>query len=163
MNVCFFFHLCFTIWMCVLFQCALDTHYWTLFNHITTWGSVFFYYVFMLILYVPGLNYYYQGVAFAVFATPTFWFTLVLTTVILILPVLAYRFYIQDITPSLSDQLRKTQRNKKSPDTVAKRRLLTQLSSSMRGGYAFSHETGFGRIITNGLNVFGLSRDKGRN
>jgi len=40
----------------------------------------------------------------------TFWFTTVITIIILMIPVLAWRFYFVDVCPTLSDRVRLKQR-----------------------------------------------------
>lgn len=40
----------------------------------------------------------------------TFWFTMVITVIILTIPVLAWRFYFVDVCPTLSDRVRLKQR-----------------------------------------------------
>jgi hypothetical protein len=40
----------------------------------------------------------------------TFWFTTVVTVIILMIPVLAWRFYFVDVCPTLSDRVRLKQR-----------------------------------------------------
>ena len=40
----------------------------------------------------------------------TFWFTCLLTTVVLLLPVVAWRFYRMDVHPTLTDKARIKQR-----------------------------------------------------
>jgi len=40
----------------------------------------------------------------------TFWFTTVITVIILMIPVLAWRFYFVDVCPTLSDRVRLKQR-----------------------------------------------------
>ena len=115
----------------------------------------------------------------------TFWFTLVLSIVILMIPVVAWRFYFVDVHPTLSDRVRLKQRlstiryvfffllttsipfssklnfhyyllfpfpsNRahKSQDfmrTPSARRS----RRSLRSGYAFAHQEGFGKLITSG-------------
>ena len=44
---------------------------------------------------------------------PTFWFTTLLTTVVLLLPVVAWRFYRSDVRPQLVDVVRVKQRRDK--------------------------------------------------
>ena len=44
---------------------------------------------------------------------PTFWFTILLTTVVLLLPVVAWRFYRSDVHPTLADKVRLLQRHAK--------------------------------------------------
>jgi hypothetical protein len=84
----------------------------------------------------------------------TFWFTLVLVIVILMIPVVAWRFYFVDVSPTLSDRVRLKQRLSairahKSQDfmrTPSARRS----RRSLRSGYAFAHQEGFGKLITSG-------------
>lgn len=110
----------------------------------------------------------------------TFWFTLVLSIVILMIPVVAWRFYFVDVHPTLSDRVRLKQRLSairlvflsyfsifiqlffsnvflrfdidrahKSQDflrTPSARRS----RRSLRSGYAFAHQEGFGKLITSG-------------
>ena len=44
---------------------------------------------------------------------PTFWFTCLLSTVVLLLPVIAWRFYRSDVHPTLADKVRLLQRHSK--------------------------------------------------
>ena len=44
---------------------------------------------------------------------PTFWFTCLLSTVVLLLPVVAWRFYRSDVHPTLADKVRLLQRHSK--------------------------------------------------
>ena len=43
----------------------------------------------------------------------TFWFTCIITTTVLLLPVVAWRFYRSDIHPTLTDKARVKQRKEK--------------------------------------------------
>ena len=139
-------------------QCALDTSYWTGFNHFVIWGSIIYYFCFHLAFYSDAIRYKYQGVAMKVFSLPKFWLCMVLTSMLLILPMVAFRFYKTNVTPTLSDKVRLKQRIKKSksrPQMPHLRRASTirRSTRSMRSGYAFSHQSGFGQLITSGLNM----------
>ena len=140
-----------------MFQCALDTSYWTGFNHLAIWGSIIFYYCFILAFYASVFGYAYQGVAFQVFASAKFWFTLILTNVILIVPVVAYRFYTTSIFGTLSDRVRMKQRLTKSKARrdfhIRRASTFRRSARSMRSGYAFAHQQGFGELITSGINM----------
>lgn len=141
-----------------MFQCALDTSYWTGFNHFVVWGSIIYYFCFILAFYSEGINYLYVGVAFEVFSSAQFWFSLLLTCTVLIVPVVAYRFYQTNITPSLADRVRLRQRIKKvksrSRDLHVRRQSTMRRSTrSLRSGYAFAHQEGFGNLITSGINM----------
>lgn len=83
-----------------------------------------------------------------------FWFTTVITVTICIVPVLAWRFYFVDVFPSLSDRVRLKQRmaqmrSRQSQD-VLRTPSARRTRRSIRSGYAFAHQEGFGRLITSG-------------
>ena len=156
-NVMIILHFTMSVYFSV-FQCALDMAYWTAFNHIVVWGSIIFYFCFILAFYASVFNYSYQGVAFKVFASGSFWLTLILTCVILIIPVVAYRFYQTNIKATLSDRVRMKQRLSKSKSRsrdmhIRRTSTFRRSQRSMRSGYAFAHQQGFGDLITSGLNM----------
>lgn len=117
------------------------------------WGSLAFYFVADYFYnYVVGGPY--VGSLTKAMAEAKFWFTSVLTVIISVMPVLAWRFYFVDVRPSLSDRVRFKQRMQqirsrqsqdilRTPSTRRPRR-------SIRSGYAFAHQEGFGRLITSG-------------
>lgn len=138
-----------------MFQCALDTSYWTGFNHFVIWGSILFYFGFTFVFYSELFDYTYLGTAVNVMGTANFWFTLFLTITILLLPVVAARFYQIDTQPTLTEKVRMKQRisksKSKSGDLILRRASTTRRSQrSMRSGYAFAHQEGFGELITTG-------------
>ncbi|KAJ8918051.1 hypothetical protein NQ315_011507 [Exocentrus adspersus] len=134
-------------------QIALDTMYWTVFNHIMIWGSLAFYFV--------ADNFYnyicngpYVGSLTQAMSEANFWFTAVLVVIISIMPVLAWRFYFVDVFPTLSDRVRLKQRmaqvrSRQSQDTL-RMPSSRRARRSIRSGYAFAHQEGFGRLITSG-------------
>lgn len=138
-------------------QAALDTSYWTVFNHIVIWGSIAFFLAITLASNSPRLRLDYHGVFRKVLSTPPFWFSLLLVLVILLVPVVAYRFYKLDVTPALVDRCRLLQRlsrrRTKQPVEIQLRRRSSARKSrrSIRSGYAFSHQEGFGNLITSGM------------
>ena len=73
----------------------------------------------------------------------TFWLTTILTVIILMVPVLAWRFYSFNCHPSLADKIRMKQRESKQSRT--KPEMLRTPSArrsrrSLRSSYAFAHE-----------------------
>jgi hypothetical protein len=107
-------------------------------------------------MYIPQFGYTYSGTVQTVMATANFWFTLLLTVVVILIPVVAERFYFIDTRPTLTDRLRVKQ---KVGDIKAKagvrivRRASTLRRSQRsvgRSGYAFAHQEGFGQLITSG-------------
>jgi len=94
--------------------------------------------------------------------TANFWFTLVVTLTILLVPVVAERFYLIDTRPTLSDKVRLKQRmsksKSKSGELIIRRASTFRRSQrSMRSGYAFAHQEGFGELITTG-NIMQMKR-----
>ncbi|GAB1604721.1 phospholipid-transporting ATPase ID-like isoform X1 [Argonauta hians] len=147
-----------TLVVAVNLRCAIDTSYWTIFNHIFTWGSSIVYFCFTSLLYSKLFGYSYQGVAATVFTTTQFIFCLILTCVILLVPILAYRFHTLDTHPTLSDQVRMKQRMTKTKSrsqnfNVGRQSTIRRSQRSVRSGYAFAHQEGFGQLITSGLNM----------
>lgn len=142
----------------LLFQCGLDTYYWTGFNHFVIWGSIIFYFIFTLIFYCAdcAFVYTYAGVATALMQTANFWFTLLLTVVIILIPVLSEQFYQVDTRPTLTDKVRLQQKigmiKKKAAVRIIRRGSTVRRSqrSVGRSGYAFAHQEGFGELITSG-------------
>ncbi|XP_026326260.1 probable phospholipid-transporting ATPase IM isoform X2 [Hyposmocoma kahamanoa] len=129
-------------------QIALDTTYWTVFNHITIWGSLVSYFVLDYFYnYVIGGPY--VGSLTVALTQATFWFTAVLTMIILMLPVVSWRLACSWMRPTLAERLRASLRRRaahpqpRTPSTKRARR-------SVRSGYAFAHQEGFGRLITSG-------------
>ncbi|XP_066274027.1 phospholipid-transporting ATPase ID-like [Branchiostoma lanceolatum] len=144
----------------VSLQIGLDTAYWTGINHFFIWGSIAWYFGASLIVYSDGLyklaQFPFVGVARNVFGQPTLWFTVLLTVLVCLLPVVAIRFLMRDLRPTVSDRIRLAQQlSKTSKRTTSQllRRKSSRLShrpSSRRSGYAFAHQEGFGRLITSG-------------
>ncbi|XP_069679898.1 phospholipid-transporting ATPase ID isoform X1 [Periplaneta americana] len=145
-------------------QIALDTSYWTVFNHIMIWGSLIWYFVLQFFYnYVIGGRY--VGSLTKAMTEATFWFTTVITVIILMLPVLAWRFYFVDVCPTLSDRVRLKQRlaqlrSRQSQD-VLRTPSARRTRRSIRSGYAFAHQEGFGRLITSGKIMRKLPRPNG--
>ncbi|CAD7087028.1 unnamed protein product [Hermetia illucens] len=134
-------------------QIALDTSYWTIFNHIMIWGSLLWYF-FLDYFYNYVIGGPYVGSLTQAMKEATFWFTTVITVIVLMVPVLASRFYFFDVKPSLSDKIRLKQRaaqirSRQSTD-VLRTPSARRARRSLRSGYAFAHQEGFGRLITSG-------------
>ncbi|XP_058977672.1 probable phospholipid-transporting ATPase IM isoform X2 [Musca domestica] len=134
-------------------QIALYTSYWTIANHITIWGSLIWYFVLDYFYnYVIGGPY--VGSLTMAMGDLTFWATMFITVVLIMTPVLAYKFYLIDVQPSLADMIRmkRRQASLKSRHTSSVTRAPSSRRSrrSLRSGYAFAHQEGFGRLITSG-------------
>ncbi|KAM8720515.1 hypothetical protein ACLKA7_006541 [Drosophila subpalustris] len=142
-------------------QIALYTSYWTIVNHVTIWGSLIWYFVLDYFYnYVIGGPY--VGSLTQAIKDLNFWVTMLITVVMLMAPVLAYKYYLLDVHPSLSDKIRQKSLKKmhsrissdvrRTPSSRRGRR-------SVRSGYAFAHQEGFGRLITSGKIMHKLPQD----
>jgi phospholipid-translocating ATPase len=75
-----------------------------MFNHVMIWGSLLCYFVLDYFYnYVIGGPY--VGALTQAIQEATFWFTTVLTVIVLMVPVLASRYYFVDVFPGLSDKV----------------------------------------------------------
>uniref|UniRef100_A0A3Q2PUS4 Phospholipid-transporting ATPase n=1 Tax=Fundulus heteroclitus TaxID=8078 RepID=A0A3Q2PUS4_FUNHE len=143
-------------------QIALDTGFWTVFNHMFVWGSVGSYFTIMFALHSQTLfrifpnQFRFVGSAHNTLLQPVVWLTIALATAICVVPVLAFRFLKLDLKPQLSDTVRYTQlvrqKRRKPAGSVSEGRLGAR-GGSRRSGYAFSHQEGFGELITSGKNM----------
>ncbi|XP_033230353.1 phospholipid-transporting ATPase ID isoform X2 [Belonocnema kinseyi] len=137
----------------VTIQIALDTSYWTIVNHFMVWGSLVWYFIMDYFYnYVIGGSY--AGSLTMAMSEATFWFTTVISCIILVIPVLSWRFFFIDVRPTLSDRVRLKQRmaqlrSRQSQD-ILRTPSTRRTRRSIRSGYAFAHQEGFGRLITSG-------------
>lgn len=143
-----------TLVVVVTAQIALDTAYWTFINHIVIWGSVIFYFASTFLINSNLIGGTYMGVIRMTMKSSQYWFTLFLTVFMLIVPIMAIRFYFIDVTPTLSDRVRLKQRvsrlRSRSSETMLRTPSTRRSRRSLRSGYAFAHQEGFGRLITSG-------------
>lgn len=147
-------------------QIALDTGFWTIFNHFFVWGSLGSYFTIMFAMHSQTLfsvfpnQFHFVGSGQSTLLQPVVWLTIALATVICIVPVVAFRFLKLDLKPQLSDTVRYTQlvRQKRRKavgfgvGSVSEGRLGAR-GGSRRSGYAFAHQEGFGELITSGKNM----------
>lgn len=134
-------------------QIMLDTQYWTFVNHIMIWGSLAFFFIMDFFYnYIIGGSY--VGSLLKAMCEANFWFTTVLAVAISIMPVLAWRFYFFDVAPTLTDRVRLKQRfeqvRSRHSQDVTRTPSARRGRRSIRSGYAFAHQEGFGRLITSG-------------
>ncbi|EDW81882.2 uncharacterized protein Dwil_GK25424 [Drosophila willistoni] len=142
-------------------QVSLYTSYWTVVNHVTIWGSLIWYFVLDYFYnYVIGGPY--VGSLTQAIKDLTFWVTMLITVVVLMAPVLAYKFYLLDVHPSLSDKIRQKSLKKihsRASSDVRRTPSSRRGRRSVRSGYAFAHQEGFGRLITSGKIMHKLPQD----
>uniref|UniRef100_A0A8C5RH41 Phospholipid-transporting ATPase n=1 Tax=Laticauda laticaudata TaxID=8630 RepID=A0A8C5RH41_LATLA len=136
-------------------QMGLDTAYWTAVNQLFLWGSLAIYFVITFTLYSDGTyqiftsSFPFVGTARNILNQPKVWLSICLGVSLCVLPVIAFRFLKMQFMPSLSDQVLLV-----GQDLGPRRsRRYLQRSASRRSGYAFSHQQGFGDLITSGRNM----------
>ncbi|KAE8636954.1 hypothetical protein XENTR_v10003224 [Xenopus tropicalis] len=139
-------------------QIGLDTAYWTAVNQFFIWGSMAVYFAITFTMYSDGMyliftgSFPFIGTARNTLNQPGVWLAIFLTTVLCVLPVVAFRFLRSELFPSTGDKIQKKIREakKRPPPPPPKARL--RRTSSRRSGYAFSHQQGYGDLITSGRN-----------
>uniref|UniRef100_A0A8B9T0M1 Phospholipid-transporting ATPase n=2 Tax=Neognathae TaxID=8825 RepID=A0A8B9T0M1_ANAPL len=140
-------------------QIGLDTGFWTAINHFFIWGSLAAYFAILFAMHSDGLfqmfpnQFRFVGNAQNTLAQPTVWLTIALTTVVCVMPVVAFRFLKLDLKPELSDTVRYTQLVRKKQKTQHRCMRRVGRVGSRRSGYAFSHQEGFGELIMSGKNM----------
>uniref|UniRef100_A0A3Q1EXH9 Phospholipid-transporting ATPase n=1 Tax=Acanthochromis polyacanthus TaxID=80966 RepID=A0A3Q1EXH9_9TELE len=140
-------------------QIGLDTHYWTAVNHFFIWGSLTVYFAILFAMQSDGIfgifpsNFPYIGTARNCLSEKSVWLVILLTTVVCVVPGLVVSFLRVDLFPTLTDKVRHLQqsRRKQGPQEQNLRRV--RRTSSRRSAYAFSHQQGYGELITSGKNM----------
>ncbi|XP_058158033.1 phospholipid-transporting ATPase FetA-like [Dasypus novemcinctus] len=143
------------LWV-VTMQIALDTTYWTIISHLFIWGSLGFYFCILFFLYSDGLclmfpnTFQFLGVARNTLNQPQMWLSVVLSVVLCTLPTIGYRFLKPLFFPISVDKVfKRIHECMKTPLTPPARSKLKH-KGYRRSAYAFSHQQGFGALITSG-------------
>uniref|UniRef100_A0AAQ5X6X6 Phospholipid-transporting ATPase n=1 Tax=Amphiprion ocellaris TaxID=80972 RepID=A0AAQ5X6X6_AMPOC len=130
-------------------QIGLDTHYWTAVNHFFIWGSLTVYFAILFAMQSDGIfgifpsNFPYIGTARNCLSEKSVWLVILLTTVVCVVPGLVVSFLrVRHLQQS---------RRKQGPQEQNLRRV--RRTSSRRSAYAFSHQQGYGELITSGKNM----------
>ncbi|XP_066929021.1 phospholipid-transporting ATPase IF-like isoform X2 [Clytia hemisphaerica] len=103
------------------FKMALMVHHWTWFMHFFIWGSIFFYLIFILVLCAfvwpwPWLNDIYAmdidldlyNIIYMLFNASSFWFALILISVVALLPDILFTVLLKAWAPSELDRCQVT-------------------------------------------------------
>lgn len=139
----------------VSLQLCLDTHYWTAVNQFFIWGSLAAYFAFTFTMYSNGMFLIFTS-AFPFIGTarnslnqPNVWLTVLLTALLCILPVVALRFILLQLWPTINDKVRYKVRKEALPAPMPRLPPRRRISTR-RSGYAFSHSQGYGDLVTSG-------------
>uniref|UniRef100_A0A8C7ZBI7 Phospholipid-transporting ATPase n=1 Tax=Oryzias sinensis TaxID=183150 RepID=A0A8C7ZBI7_9TELE len=125
-------------------QIGLSMHYWTAVNHLFVWGSLAMYFVILFAMQSDGLFgvlpniFSFVGAARNCLSEKSVWLVILLTTAVCIVPDL----FVRSIRQSCKRQRPEEQNLRRACRT-----------SSRRSAYAFSHQEGFGELITSGKNM----------
>lgn len=128
--------------------------------HVVVWGSILVWFVVIPVTSAGVLYssfFRYGGVAYEVLNTAAFWFYLPLSTVVALFPTMISRLINLYRYPAYVDFVRLKEKNEGKK--LFKRRKMTRrpatTHSMKRSGYAFSHQEGYGEMITTG-HIFGM-------
>uniref|UniRef100_A0AAY5ETF2 Phospholipid-transporting ATPase n=1 Tax=Electrophorus electricus TaxID=8005 RepID=A0AAY5ETF2_ELEEL len=137
-------------------QLGLDTSYWTAVNQFFLWGSLSVYFAVTFTMYSNGMfliftsSFPFIGTARNSLNQPNVWLTIFLTTILCVLPVVAFRFLLIQLRPTMNDKVRYKMRQDKAVLPPLPRRFPRRRISTRRSGYAFSHARGYGDLVTSG-------------
>ncbi|XP_041666161.1 probable phospholipid-transporting ATPase IM [Cheilinus undulatus] len=133
-------------------QLCLDTHYWTAVNQFFVWGSLAAYFAITFTMYSNGMFLIFTsifpfiGTARNSLNQPNVWLTIFMTSLLCILPVVAFRFILIQLRPTINDKVRHKMRKEALPASAP--RHVVRRISTRRSGYAFSHTQGYGDLVT---------------
>uniref|UniRef100_A0A3B3DKC6 Phospholipid-transporting ATPase n=1 Tax=Oryzias melastigma TaxID=30732 RepID=A0A3B3DKC6_ORYME len=140
-------------------QIGLDTHYWTGVNHLFVWGSLTMYFVVLFAMQSDGLfgifpnTFSCVGASRNCLSETSVWLVILLTTAVCIVPDLFIRSIRVNLFPTQTDKLRRLQQSRKKQRPQEQNLRRVRRTSSRRSAYAFSHQQGFGELITSGKNM----------
>ncbi|XP_012735271.2 phospholipid-transporting ATPase ID [Fundulus heteroclitus] len=145
---------------CLLFavtiQLGLEMSYWTAVNTFFVLGSLAMYFAVTFTMYSNGMflvvpsAFPFIGTARNSLNQPNVWLTIVLTSILCVLPVVTYRFLLIQLCPTINDKVMFKVRQARATPPPPPRRARIRRTSSRRSGYAFSHAQGYGDLVTSG-------------
>ncbi|XP_051906945.1 probable phospholipid-transporting ATPase IM, partial [Hippocampus zosterae] len=134
-------------------QLCLDTNYWTAVNQSFMWGSLILYFATTFAMHSNDMFsiftsvFPFIGTARNSLSQPNVWLTIFLTCLLCGLPVLAFRFIVIQLRPTVNDKVRYKVRKEGLPGPVPCRPPARRVSTR-RSSYAFSHAQGYGELVT---------------
>ncbi|XP_054614241.1 phospholipid-transporting ATPase ID-like [Dunckerocampus dactyliophorus] len=134
-------------------QLCLDTYYWTAVNQLFMWGSLAIYFATTFTMHSNDMFFIFAsvfpfvGTARSSLNQPNVWLTIFLTCLLCGLPVMACRFMILQLRPTIIDKVRHKVRTETLP-APEPRRPPARRTSTRRSSYAFSHTQGYGDLVT---------------
>ncbi|XP_076587302.1 phospholipid-transporting ATPase ID-like [Chaetodon auriga] len=155
--------------LAVSIQLGLEMAYWTAVNTFFVLGSLAMYFAVTFTMYSNGMfltlpsAFPFIGTARNSLNQPNIWLTIILTSILCVLPVVTYRFLLIQLCPTINDKVMFKVRQAKATPPPPPRRARMRRTSSRRSGYAFSHAQGYGDLVTSGrfLRRAAVSRSSG--
>uniref|UniRef100_A0A673C872 Phospholipid-transporting ATPase n=1 Tax=Sphaeramia orbicularis TaxID=375764 RepID=A0A673C872_9TELE len=144
---------------CLMFavsiQLGFEMAYWTAVNTFFILGSLAMYFAVTFTMYSNGMflmlpsAFPFIGTARNSLNQPNIWLTILLTSILCVLPVVTYRFLMIQLCPTINDRVLFTFVSVSAPPPLPRRARIRR-TSSRRSGYAFSHAQGYGDLVTSG-------------
>nr|XP_046241947.1 probable phospholipid-transporting ATPase IM [Scatophagus argus] len=140
----------------VTIQLGFEMTYWTAVNTLFVVGSLAMYFAVTLTMYSNGMflllpsAFPFIGTARNSLNQPNIWLTILLTSILCVLPVVTWRFLLIQLCPTINDKVMFKVRQDKAKLPSPPRRTRMRRTSSRRSGYAFSHAQGYGDLVTSG-------------
>uniref|UniRef100_A0A8C2XLI5 Phospholipid-transporting ATPase n=1 Tax=Cyclopterus lumpus TaxID=8103 RepID=A0A8C2XLI5_CYCLU len=128
--------------------------YWTAVNTFFVLGSLAMYFAVTFTMYSDGMfltlpsAFPFIGTGRNSLNQPNIWLTILLTSILCVLPVVTYRFLFIQLCPTINDKVQVRQAKATPPPPPRRTRI--RRTSSRRSGYAFSHAQGYGDLVTSG-------------
>uniref|UniRef100_A0A3Q3M8J2 Phospholipid-transporting ATPase n=1 Tax=Labrus bergylta TaxID=56723 RepID=A0A3Q3M8J2_9LABR len=135
-------------------QLGLEMSYWTAVNTFFVLGSLGMYFAVTFTMYSNGMflmvppAFPFIGTAQNSLSQPNVWLTILLTSILCVLPVVTYRFLFIQLCPTINEKVQVRQAKATPPPPPRRTRI--RRTSSRRSGYAFSHAQGYGDLVTSG-------------
>ncbi|XP_066458625.1 phospholipid-transporting ATPase IC-like isoform X2 [Eleutherodactylus coqui] len=145
----------------VNFQAGLIMTYWTFLFTFSVFGTIIIYFAITYDLHSSGLHILLPsvltmtGTITTALRQPYVWLLIILTTAICLLPYLALVFFMKTVWPSDVDKVRKNPERYKVKELQVeeKESAIRRGTSVRRSAYAFSHQAGFGDLISSGRSI----------
>ncbi|XP_077138750.1 phospholipid-transporting ATPase IC-like isoform X1 [Ranitomeya variabilis] len=144
----------------VNFQVGLIMRYWTFLFTFSVFGTIFIYFSITYDLHGEGMHLLFTsmltmtGTITNALRQPYIWLIIILTTAICLLPYLALIFLMQTVWPSATDKVQRNPERYIEKEPVEEEvSPIRRASSIRRSAYAFSHQRGFGELISTGRSI----------
>ncbi|XP_075040995.1 phospholipid-transporting ATPase IC-like [Mixophyes fleayi] len=145
----------------VNFQIGINMSYWTFLFAFSVFGTIVVYFSITYDLHSSGMHILFPslltmtGTVTNDLRQPYIWLTIILTTAVCLLPDVAVKFLLKTVRPSESDKVQKNPQKyiHKEPPERDEVSAIQRGISIRRSAYAFSHQKGYGDLISTGRSI----------